>query len=577
MESTERKHSLRASLSHRDFRYLLFAFAVSKTGDWLYSVALLVYVFNQTHSAGWVGAAAILRFVPILIFSPFGGVLADRYERRRVMISSDLIRAFFMFALAVVAALSGSVVVVLILVMASAAASTPYAPALGAITPSLVPEEDLAAANSSMSVVDNLAIALGPALGGVLLALGAGWFAFAFNGATFLVSAALVVVVKTRSQANEQSQETSIVQRTLEGFRAATESSDAAILLSCIFAATALYGQESVLLILVSKHLLGTGSSGAGFLFAATGLGGLLGAGLTSRLAQNSKPGRTLALSMCLSGAALIALSFVHWAPLAYAIMTVDGIGYIILDVLAITLLQRTVSSDVLARVFGIFMTLAVGGTLLGSIVAPITSGFWGVRVALIVAGASLPAIALLAAPKLRAMNERAQDKMLEVAPVTEMLAGLGIFQGASPQALESLAQTVREEKVASGTDVVTEGEEANDFFVVKSGAFAVVASGEEGSDPKIVNSLKEGDYFGEIGLLEKIPRTATVHAVTDSIVYRIGGEAFVDAVSQVPSLQATLSDGIVGRLSRTHPSHRVGVSSGSPQGFEDEPPRSSL
>jgi MFS family permease len=558
MESTAAKRSFAASLSHRDFRYLLFAFAISKTGDWLYGVALLVYVFNKTHSPGWVAAAAILRLLPMFIFGTLGGVIADRYERRQVMIVSDLIRAALMFALTLLVGLSGSVVVALGLAIVSAAASTPYAPAMGAITPALLREEDLAAANASMSVVENLAITLGPALGGVLLYLGSTWIAFAINGATFLASAVLVSLVKERSQASQESQQASIIERTVEGFRAVTESSDAATLMSCVFVATALYGQETVLLILVSKHLLGTGSAGAGFLFAATGLGGLLGAGLTNRLAHDSKPGRWLALSMCLSGAALIAVSFVHAAPLAYGLMTLDGMGYIILDVLAVTMLQRTVASDVLARVFGIFMTLAVGGTLLGAIVAPVVTGLWGLRVALIVAGGNLPLIALLATPKLRAMNARAQEKQLEFAPVVEMLSGLGIFHGASPQALEALAQSVQAEQVKSGANVVREGEEANDFFVVKSGAFEVVSQGEQGGAPATVNSLKPGDYFGEIGLLERMPRTATVRAVADSVVYRIGGGEFVDAVSQGSSIPATLMVGMVGRLARTHPSYRV-------------------
>jgi CRP-like cAMP-binding protein len=93
---------------------------------------------------------------------------------------------------------------------------------------------------------------------------------------------------------------------------------------------------------------------------------------------------------------------------------------------------------------------------------------------------------------------------------------------------------------------------------VVKSGGFTVLARGEGGGTPRVVNSLAAGDYFGEIGLLERMPRSATVRASTNAVVYRIGGDAFVDAVSQGPPIPATLMVGMVGRLARTHPSHRV-------------------
>jgi len=84
-----------------------------------------------------------------------------------------------------------------------------------------------------------------------------------------------------------------------------------------------------------------------------------------------------------------------------------------------------------------------------------------------------------------------------------------------------------------------------------------VLSSGEAGAQQEKIGDLGAGDYAGEIGLLEKIPRTATVRATTDSLVYRISGGEFVDAVRRVPSVSGALSGGIAGRLARTHPSYR--------------------
>jgi CRP-like cAMP-binding protein len=88
-----------APLRHRDFRYLAASLAVSQTGDWLYNVALLVLVLEATGSATWVAAAGIVRLLPYVVLVPLGGVVADRYPRKTVMIVSDLVRAGLMAGL----------------------------------------------------------------------------------------------------------------------------------------------------------------------------------------------------------------------------------------------------------------------------------------------------------------------------------------------------------------------------------------------------------------------------------------------------------------------------------------------
>src|SRR6187200_842431 len=97
----------RSALRHRDLRLLLGALVISATGSWAYNVALFAYVYDRTHSLAWVGAAGLGRFVPALLLSPFGGVVADRFERVRVMVGSDALCVVFQAAMALVAAGSG--------------------------------------------------------------------------------------------------------------------------------------------------------------------------------------------------------------------------------------------------------------------------------------------------------------------------------------------------------------------------------------------------------------------------------------------------------------------------------------
>src|SRR5215467_4609472 len=97
---------MRAALRHRDLRLLFGGLVISASGSWAYNVALLAYVFDRTHSLGWVGAAGLGRFLPALVFSTYGGVIAERFERVRVMVASDLVCLVFQVGLCVAAALT---------------------------------------------------------------------------------------------------------------------------------------------------------------------------------------------------------------------------------------------------------------------------------------------------------------------------------------------------------------------------------------------------------------------------------------------------------------------------------------
>jgi CRP-like cAMP-binding protein/predicted MFS family arabinose efflux permease len=565
MPKPARRGIVRAAFAHRDFRYLAGSLTVSQIGDWLYGVALVVYVFDQTGSPAWVATAVILRLAPYVLFGAVGGAIADRYDRRAVMLATDLARAACMAGLAVVALTRAPVALALALAFLSTTVGTPSRPAQGAITPSLVAERDLAAANAVVSILEHTALVLGPAIGGLLLLLGSPAVAFAANGVSFLASAALVLPIRARAAAEpEEEQPPSLARRLADGLTALARSGDAALLVGLLVAATFVYGQEVVLLVLVSERLLGTGSEGVSALTAAVGAGGLAAAGLTSRLATARRPGRTLLLVMLAFSLPLMTLAVIRRPALAYAVMAVEGAGNIIFDVLAVTMLQRVVRAELLGRVFGVLDSLAVAGMLVGSLLAPVVVAAVGLRWALVAAGGSLLVLTVAAVPRLRGLDRRAEATRRELAPRVGLLEGLRVFEGAPRQALESLAAAMEERAVPAGAAVVTEGEQADAFYVVGSGRLAVLSAGEQGGEPARVNTLGPGDYFGEIGLLERIPRTATVQAETEASVWRLAGEDFLGILNQVPSTSGTLLDGVVGRLARTHPSHRVSLTEGA-------------
>src|ERR1700733_887283 len=192
---TAKEGSIRSALRYPAFRSLLAGLAVSQTGDWLYNLALVTLVYQRTGSALWAGVATAARVVPMVVLGPLGGAIADRFNRRRVMVACDLIRLVLMLALALAAAARLPVVIVPVLAALATAAGAPYLPATSATTPRLVPEADLPGANAARSAVTALGIIAGPALGGVLLLLGSPALAFAVNALTFGVAAACVLAI----------------------------------------------------------------------------------------------------------------------------------------------------------------------------------------------------------------------------------------------------------------------------------------------------------------------------------------------------------------------------------------------
>jgi hypothetical protein len=249
-------------------------------------------------------------------------------------------------------------------------------------------------------------------------------------------------------------------------------------------------------------------------------------------------------------------MSIVHSPVIAALLQVVRGAGTLVVDVLAITALQRLVAPQVIARVFGVFFALVLGAVSLGALVAPLLLGAFGLTNTLLIMGFAIPAISLIAYPWIRVLDARAVAELATIRPRVAVLEGLDIFAGASRTALERIAKALVVEAVAPGTVIVREGAEADDFYVLVEGRVEVVAAGEAGVE-RSLGRLQPPGYFGEIGLLEHRPRTATVKAVTQCTLYRISGADFLDALTAAPLTPAALS-GVQGRLARTHPSLTV-------------------
>jgi predicted MFS family arabinose efflux permease len=547
---TPKAKGMRAPLRHKDFRRLATGLAISQTGDWLYNVALLVLVIRTTHSAGWVAAAGIVRLLPYVVLGTFGGLIADRYPRKAVMIVSDLARAIIMVLLVIVDLASGSAVFAIALAGLSTTFAVAYNPAVSAGLPLLVDEDDLSAANSIITTITNVCVALGPAVGGVLLVLGSPATAFGVNAVSFALSAVAVSRVQTDlgpRPAEEHEHQKGMGARLREGIDAIRGSTDVVVLIVTWTTSAFLYGTEIVLFALLATGRLGIGDDGMSFLYAGMGVGGILAAGVAHRAADRPRQGTILAIATLVTAVSIGGYAFTTVPAVAYGLAALDGGASIVLDVLVLTSLQRMLGNEVLGRAFGAVDSIVVGGMLLGSIAIPPVVTLAGVRGAVLLTSAIVAAVGLLVLLRAHGIDRRAAERVASLAPRVALLLGLDIFTGASRATLEALAEELTKEHVDAGEAVIREGDEPDDLFIVEGGHLIVttLARGR-------VGELEDGDYFGEIGLLHRIPRTATVTAATACELWRMPGETFLRLVNEGGQRSSSLMANLQQRMATT-------------------------
>src|SRR5262245_35226845 len=299
------------ALRKRDLRRLFTGLVVSQAGDWLYNLALLAFVYERTGSSAWVGITTAARILPEVALGPLGGVLADRHDRRLVMIASDLLRAASMGALAVLALAGGPVVLAPVLAALCTAAGAAYPQCVGAVLPRLVDEDDLPAANSARVAIMGLCVIAGPLVGAALLLLGSTAVTFAVNGASFLAGAVVVATLPreaTRCPSGAAPEARATVRGDLvTGWRALRGHPDVLAVAGAELVSSTVYGVLTVLFVLLGQRM-GLGAAGYGYLLSALGAGGVLTAGLANRAAASDRPRRALIGAFAAAGLPLVPL-----------------------------------------------------------------------------------------------------------------------------------------------------------------------------------------------------------------------------------------------------------------------------
>jgi MFS family permease len=531
--------ALRQAFGNRGLRRLQLAGAGSIIGSWSYVVALAVYAYESGGAAA-VGLVALIRFIPAGIAAPFAASLGDRFPRARVMLASDLLRAALMALAALAIAVDASPALVYLFAAVTSVVGTAFHPAQSALLPSLArTPEELTAANVAASTVESVGVFLGPALGGLLLAATGPEVVFAANGATFLWSALLVAGLPSPGPTEEPAaRRRGFWHGSLAGFSTIAREPRLRTVVLLTSAQTLVFGALTVLIVVLAFDLLDTGSAGVGFLNSALGVGGLLGSALAFTLIGRRRLGTSFGIGIALWGLpiALIAI-WVH--PLvALALFAVIGAANTIVDVSGLTLMQRTAPDEVLARVFGVLEGLLVATAGLGALAAPALISLLGAREALAITGGLLPALTVLSWRSLAALDlPSAPERELELLRANRIFAPLPLATA------EQLARRLAPVRLGAGELVFRQGEPGERFYLVAEGEVDVEVDGRPAAP------LGPGDSFGEIALLRDVPRTATVSARSDALLYALERDDFLAAITGHAPSAAVANAVVLARL----------------------------
>jgi hypothetical protein len=280
-------------------------------------------------------------------------------------------------------------------------------------------------------------------------------------------------------------------------------------------------GAAAVFMVVMADDILGTGARGIGYLDSLLGVGAILGGLVAISRAAKNRLAADLTVGVVLWSLPLLLVTVWPHPVACFAAMALLGFGNPLVDTNLDTIVQRITPDAVLGRVFGALEACLIATMSLGAVVMPFLIHWFGLRWALVCVAVPIGALALLGLPVMRGLDRRLRE------PASlPLLRGIDLFSPLSPAVLDSLASALVEQRYAAGDVLVREGAESDLFYLIESGQVEVTQG------DRVLRREGPGEYFGEIGLLRDVPRTATITAVEETVVQTLSREHFLRAVS---------------------------------------------
>jgi MFS family permease len=512
--------ALGAAIRNENVRRVELAWGAAIAAEWAHFVALGVFAYQQGGTSA-VGIAGLVRLLPAAAVAPFAASLGDRFRRERFLLAMTLVGAIALIASAA-AAFAEDRTLVFVFAAVVGLSSTLIRPALQALLPSLVRTPDeLIAANGATSTIESIGTLIGPLLAGLLVSLADVGLAFILGAALLLAGAALLarVSVTTRIDVRSAADHGGLRQLVTAGFRTVARTPRARLVVSLIVAQTFVRGCLNVLIVVAAFRVLHGGAAEVGYLTAAIGVGGLIGA-----IGAMTLGGRRLAvpfgLSLVFWGVPITLIAPQPYLAATIILLAIVGAANSVEDVAVFTLLQRIIPNEMLTRVLGLIWGLAMGGVAIGSVATPAVVSAIGPRPAFVLVGSILPLLALVTYRRLVEI-----DQAVPPSAELELVNRVPMFAPLSIVTKERVASSLVPISVSAGELVIRAGDEGDSFYIVGHGELDVDAGGRH-------STAHEADYFGEIALLRNVPRTATVKATVDSQLYALQRDDFLSAVT---------------------------------------------
>ncbi|HMD31775.1 MAG TPA: MFS transporter [Candidatus Acidoferrales bacterium] len=400
------------ALRHRNFRLFFAGQLISLIGTWMQTVAQSWLVYRMTGSAVLLGTVGFVSQIPVFFLATVGGIVADRYPKRQIVVATQATSMILAFLLAWLT-LTGRVQVWQIIVLSAllGVVNAFDIPARQSFFVEIVGKDDLQSAIGLNSSIFNGARIIGPAIAGILVALIQEGWCFFVNGVSFIavITGLLMMRVKEREI---RSGSTDALQEAMEGFRYALGSPTILALLLLVALVSAVGVPYTVLMPIVADRILHGGPRTLGLLMGATGVGAMMGA-LTLAMHRGVRGlGRIAAAAACGFGASLVLFSFSRW--FAVSMVLLIPVGYcVMLQMAATNTLLQTMAPDRLrGRVMALYSMMFMGMAPVGSLGAGFAADRLGVPVTLAIGGAACIVGSLVFARRLPQIRAEALEHL---------------------------------------------------------------------------------------------------------------------------------------------------------------------
>jgi MFS family permease len=536
---------------------LLFGEFVSSIGDWLYLVALLVVVYEASSDPILLGIVGAARVLPYVLLSIPAGIVADRFDRRLILLVTDVARGLIMVALAILVASHGPLAAIVGLAILATCFSTFFGPTIGSYLPSLVRDErELGPANSAWSSLDNLAFVIGPAVAGLLIAVGGLTTAFVLNALSFAtIAVVLWRLPSTNSRAAASTAPDGAGAGQVEGSSSEAGSPApaepvpgpvrpfpllplAGLALIDIAAGFAIGGLGILTVVLATGQLNG-GQDATGFLNAAIGVGGLLGAIGSGLVVVRDRLTRPLITGSIIFGGGLVGLGLSTSLAPGLLALAIASAGSLLVEVVSTTLLQRIIPDGSRGRALGVIQTAGILAYAIGAFAMPIIADRFGSAVILDGAAVLIVVAGIVSSILVNLSRDPATDPAM--AAVAERVSNLPLFAGIPAFRVATTLVRGTTTLAAPGEVIIRQGDPADRFYVILEGNVEVSQSAQPGEPARFLRRLGPDDAFGELGLLTGSARSANVTALDAVRLLGIDGSLFLELVTAGPELAPRL------------------------------------